>query len=231
MHLNLSLKRMGWYLDPYTACQFDRSTKIINVLSNLARGIFCGFVGFEKSRFSLWCRELIYGSYGETVVFSVPGDDIEDQYEIDVGEGGIISSSWWKEGPVDNVLNATANSWRYQFSRKEEKCPLNNFIYVAVDGWNVGHWVWRLSVWEEDIAGWVSWVSLAGSSLLVHSISGSKNKVHDASTWTEESSVSADLPAPDEDIDTAIERGDSPYRSSSPILALPHPSNGPNCKI
>ena len=38
---------------------------------------------------------MIYGSSGEnkkSIVFSVPGDYIEDQYEIDVGEGGIISS-------------------------------------------------------------------------------------------------------------------------------------------
>ena len=44
-------------------------------------------------------------------------------------------------------------------------------------------------------------------------ISGSKDEV-DAGTWTEESSVSADLPTPDGDIDTVIERGDSLYRSS-----------------
>ena len=36
--------------------------------------------------------ELIYDSSVEMVVFSVLGDDIEDQYEIDVGEGGIITS-------------------------------------------------------------------------------------------------------------------------------------------
>ena len=64
----------------------------------------------------------------------------------------------------------------------------------------------------------------------MHSISGSKDEVDDAGTWTEESLVSADLPTPDEDIDTAIGRGDSLYRSS-PILALPHPSNGLNCKF
>ena len=39
------------------------------------------------------------------------------------------------------------------------------------------------------------------------------------------------LPTPDEDINIAIERGNSLYRSSSPILALPHPSDGPNCKF
>ena len=38
---------------------------------------------------------MIYGNSGENkklIVFSIPGDDIEDQYEIDVVEGGIISS-------------------------------------------------------------------------------------------------------------------------------------------